>query len=133
MMNYIAIQFTSYFVALWENPFGSNTVGVINQMTKAGWFPPIFGQMYLLNVIIVLAVAVAMFAAMECASMLLLAPDAAVAVAGSLGPVIAPEMEGLLGREVHVYDEWCAARGLAGIAKAVFSGARSILGIGVQL
>jgi putative methanogenesis marker protein 12 len=75
---------------------------------------------------------VAMFAAMECASMLLLAPDAAVAVAGSLGPVIAREMEDLLGREVHVYDEWCAARGLAGIAKAVFSGARSILGIGVQ-
>ena len=61
MMNYIAIQFTSYFVALWENPFGSNTVGVINQKTHAGWFPPIFGQMYLLNVIIVLAVAVAMY------------------------------------------------------------------------
>ena len=29
MMNYIAIQLTSYFVALWENPFGSNSVGVI--------------------------------------------------------------------------------------------------------
>ncbi len=39
MMNYVAIQLTSYCVALWENPAGSNTVGVINQRTKAGWFP----------------------------------------------------------------------------------------------
>ena len=39
MMNYVAIQITSYCVALWENPFGSNTVGVINQQTKLGWFP----------------------------------------------------------------------------------------------
>ncbi|HWQ57963.1 MAG TPA: ABC transporter permease [Clostridia bacterium] len=61
MMNYIAIQFTSYFVALWENPFGSNTVGIINQMTKSGWFPPIFKQMYLLNVLIVVALAAAMY------------------------------------------------------------------------
>lgn len=61
MMNYIAIQFTSYFVALWENPFGSNTVGIINQLTKAGWFPAVFGQMYMLNVIIVLLITVAMY------------------------------------------------------------------------
>jgi simple sugar transport system permease protein len=61
MMNYIAIQLTSFFVAKWENPFGSNTVGIINQMTKAGWFPSIGGQMYLLNVIIVLALTVLMF------------------------------------------------------------------------
>ncbi|HPJ02209.1 MAG TPA: ABC transporter permease, partial [Candidatus Limiplasma sp.] len=33
MMNYVAIQLTSYFVAIWENPFGSNTVGIINQRT----------------------------------------------------------------------------------------------------
>ena len=61
MMNYVAIQLTSYFVALWENPFGSNTVGVINQATKVGWFPPIFGQMYTLNVIIVAVLTVAMY------------------------------------------------------------------------
>ena len=29
MMNYVAIQLTSYCVALWENPAGSNSVGVI--------------------------------------------------------------------------------------------------------
>ncbi len=61
MMNYVAIQLTSYCVAIWENPFGSNTVGIINQQTKAGWFPSIFGQQYLLNVIIVLALTVIMF------------------------------------------------------------------------
>lgn len=58
MMNYVAIQFTSFFVAKWENPYGSNTVGIINQQTKAGWFPSLFGQQYMLNVIIVMAMAV---------------------------------------------------------------------------
>ena len=61
MMNYIAIQLTSYFVALWENPFGSSSVGVINPQTRIGWFPPVFGQMYTLNVIIVLLLAVLMY------------------------------------------------------------------------
>lgn len=61
MMNYVAIQLTSFGVALWENPFGSNTVGIINQQSKAGWFPPVFGQQYMLNVIIVLALTVVMF------------------------------------------------------------------------
>ena len=61
MMNYVAIQITSYCVALWENPFGSNTVGVINQKTKLGWFPEIFGTTFTLNVVIVLALTVGMF------------------------------------------------------------------------
>lgn len=61
MMNYVAIQLTSYCVSKWENPFGSNSVGIINQKTQAGWFPAIFGQSYMLNVIIVLALAVAMY------------------------------------------------------------------------
>ena len=61
MMNYVAIQLTSFFVAKWENPFGSNTVGIINQQTKAGWFPSILGQQYLLNVIIVMALAVIVY------------------------------------------------------------------------
>jgi len=61
MMNYVAIQITSYCVALWENPIGSNTVGVINQKTKAGWFPEILGQDYTLNVILVLLLTVGMF------------------------------------------------------------------------
>ena len=61
MMNYVAIQITSYCVALWENPPGSNTVGVINQQTKAGWFPEILGQPYLLNVLLVMALTIGMY------------------------------------------------------------------------
>jgi len=76
---------------------------------------------------------VAMFSAMECASLLLLNPRAKVALAGSLAPLIAPEVESLLGQDVAVYDEWCASRGLAAIARDVFSGADDILGIDVDL
>lgn len=61
MMNYVAIQLTSFFVATWENPFGSNTVGIINQQTKAGWFPALFGQQYMLNIIIVIALVFVMY------------------------------------------------------------------------
>ena len=61
MMNYVAIQITSYFVAMWENPVGSNTVGVINQMTGYGWFPAVLGQSYGLNVILVLVLTVGMY------------------------------------------------------------------------
>jgi len=61
MMNYVAIQLTSFFVAKWENPYGSNTVGIINQSTKAGWFPTLFGQQYLLNVIIVMVFTVGIY------------------------------------------------------------------------
>lgn len=61
MLNYVAIQLTSFFVAKWENPFGSNTVGIINQGTKFGWFPSLFGQQYLLNILIVLAVTIVMY------------------------------------------------------------------------
>ena len=61
MMNYVAIQITSYCVALWENPFGSNTVGVINQKTKLGWFPKLLNWDFTLNVIIVMALAIGMY------------------------------------------------------------------------
>lgn len=65
MMNYVAIQLTSFCVALWENPFGSNSVGIINQNTMAGWFPAIFGQNYMLNVIIAMAVTVGVYLYMK--------------------------------------------------------------------
>ena len=61
MMNYIAIQLTSFMVALWENPYGSNSVGIINQSTQAGWFPKMFGQTYLLNVIIVMTLTIGVY------------------------------------------------------------------------
>ena len=75
----------------------------------------------------------AMFAAMECAAMLLINPGARVALAGSMAPAIAPGVKTPLARDVAVYDEWCAARGLARIARDVFSGATGVLGLMVDL
>jgi putative methanogenesis marker protein 12 len=77
--------------------------------------------------------AVAMFAAMECAALRLLNTRAKVALAGSLGPVIAEEVRALLRCDVAVYNEWCASRGLSRIASDVFSGRREILGLAVDL
>jgi len=77
--------------------------------------------------------ALAMFAAMECAALLMLNPRASVALAGSLAPAIAAEVEALLGRDIAIYDEWCASRGLHRIARDVYSGSTDILGIGVEL
>ncbi len=61
MLNYVAIQLTAYAVARWENPVGSNTVGVINQNSQAGWFPSLFGQAYGLNVLLVVVLMVGMY------------------------------------------------------------------------
>jgi len=74
-----------------------------------------------------------MFAAMECAAMLLLSPLAGVALAGTLAPLVADGVSVLLERPVKVYDEWSASQGLAWIARDVFSGRKEILGIGVDM
>jgi hypothetical protein len=74
-----------------------------------------------------------MFAAMECAALLLLNTRARVALAGSLAPVIAPDVEALLGQEVAVFDEWCASSGLVRIAHDVFCGCSTVLGLDVDL
>lgn len=67
MMNYIAIQLTSFFSIIWEAKKGSGTIGTINQKTQAGWIPTnflpdVFGNFnYSLNVIIVITLTVIMF------------------------------------------------------------------------
>lgn len=61
MLNYVAMQLVTFSIVYWENPKGSNSVGLINMATKAGWLPPVFGQQYTLNVFIVLTAAVLMF------------------------------------------------------------------------
>ncbi|MCU0632231.1 MAG: methanogenesis marker 12 protein [Methanolinea sp.] len=76
--------------------------------------------------------ALALFSAMECAALLLLNPAARIALAGTMAPLIAGEVGTLLGKEVAVYDEWCAADGLALIAARVFAGTRDILGLDVR-
>ena len=61
MLNYVAMQVVTYCIVFWENPKGSNTVGIINQATKGGWLPELFGQKYGWNVVIVLILTVGMF------------------------------------------------------------------------
>lgn len=61
MLNYVAMQVVTYCIVFWENPKGSNTVGIINQATQAGWLPELFGQKYGWNLVIVLALTVIMF------------------------------------------------------------------------
>ena len=46
MLNYVAMQIVTFCIVFWENPSGSNTVGIINAATKGGWFPTIFGNAY---------------------------------------------------------------------------------------
>lgn len=65
MLNYVAMQIVTFCIVFWENPAGSNTVGIINAAGKKGWFPQIFGSAYGLNVILVLALTVGMFIYMK--------------------------------------------------------------------
>jgi hypothetical protein len=76
--------------------------------------------------------ALALFAAMECAALRVLNPQARVALSGSAARTVAPEIERLLGERVALYDEWCAARGLVRIANDVFQGKPDILGLEVE-
>ena len=65
MMNYIALQLCSFFVAKWETPYGSNKVGIINPNDKVGWLPNLLSDGYNgdfgWNVVIVLAVTLFMY------------------------------------------------------------------------
>jgi simple sugar transport system permease protein len=65
MLNYIAMQIVTFCIVFWENPSGSNSVGVINASTQKGWFPTIFGSSYGLNVILVLALTIGMYIYMK--------------------------------------------------------------------
>ena len=61
MMNYVAINLVKILQVLWERPKNSGNVGTINMQTKAGWLPKLFGQQYLLTVLIVAAVCVLVY------------------------------------------------------------------------
>lgn len=61
MMNYVATQLVAYYVVVWEVPKGSGQIGIINQSTRAGWFPQVGGNKYLLNVLLVALLTVAMY------------------------------------------------------------------------
>ena len=61
MLNYVAMQIVTFCIVFWENPSGSNTVGIINSASKAGWLPSLFGMTYGWNVVIVLALTLGMY------------------------------------------------------------------------
>ena len=58
MMNYVAMKIVDYFSQLWAVPKGSGKIGVINSSTNAGWLPALFGQTYLLNILIVVGITI---------------------------------------------------------------------------
>lgn len=61
MMNYIAMCIVSYFSYEWSVPKGSGSIGVINEVTEAGWLPKIGGKAYLCNILIVVVLTVFMY------------------------------------------------------------------------
>lgn len=61
MMNYVAMQIVTFCIVFWENPAGSNTVGIINSKSKVGWLPELFGLTYGWILVIVLLLTVGMF------------------------------------------------------------------------
>ncbi len=61
MMNYIAMQIVSYFANIWAVPKGSGQIGMINGSTNIGWLPKLFGEKYLLSILIVLALTVIVY------------------------------------------------------------------------
>lgn len=58
MLNYVAMQLVTFCIVFWENPAGSNTVGVIGAAGQKGWFPTVFGTTYGLNVILVIVLTI---------------------------------------------------------------------------
>ncbi len=57
MMNYIAIQIVAYFTLEWSVPKGSGTPRTL----EFGQLPALFGQKYLINILIVVLITVAMY------------------------------------------------------------------------
>jgi hypothetical protein len=77
---------------------------------------------------------IAVFAAMEIASFLLLIPDGRVFTAGSVGSMdlVRGRISSLVKKDVTVLGKLAAAVGLAQIARDVHGGKKDILGIGVD-
>lgn len=65
MLNYIAMQLVSFVIVFWENPKGSNHVGLINSQGKQGWLPSIGGNAYLLTILIVLVLMAGLYVYMQ--------------------------------------------------------------------
>ena len=77
---------------------------------------------------------IAIFAAMEVASFMMLVPESKIFTAGSVGSMdrVKAKMESLLKKDIRVLGKLSAAVGLAQIARDVHSGKKDILGIAVD-
>ncbi len=77
---------------------------------------------------------IAVFAAMEVASFLLLVPNARIFTAGSVGSMdmVMDRISALVKKDVTVLGKMSAAVGLAQIARDVYGGKKDILGIGAD-
>lgn len=60
MMNYVAAQLVSLLIMYWV-PSGSMVLGLVNADKQNGWFPSIFGQKYLMNILIVALLTVVVY------------------------------------------------------------------------
>ena len=65
MLNYVAMQVVTFCIVFWENPAGSNTVGIIGAAGQKGWFPSVLGSTYGLNVILVAVLTVGIYIYMK--------------------------------------------------------------------
>lgn len=61
MLNYVAMQIVTFCIVYWENPAGSNSVGIINAGTRGGWLPALFGLDYGWNLVIVFLITLLMY------------------------------------------------------------------------
>ncbi len=61
MMNYIAIQLVAFYTVRWEVPKGSGKIGIINQNTNIGWLPQLFGNKYILSILVAALVTAGMY------------------------------------------------------------------------
>lgn len=59
MMNYVAIQLVACFTNIWRGQ--ASALGKLNMDSKIGWFPPVFGQRYMINIFVILAFTILMF------------------------------------------------------------------------
>ncbi len=54
MLNYVAMQIVTYCIVFWENPAGSNTVGIINSSNHGGWIPVFLGTYGMIVILVAL-------------------------------------------------------------------------------
>ncbi len=59
MMNYVAIQIVAACVTIWRGK--ASSLGKLNIKSKAGWFPPLFGQRFAVNLIVAVVLMVLMY------------------------------------------------------------------------